>query len=204
MRREENLINTSLRHFEFIVTGMRAKDKLDYHYKGAFMLFDITVPQFIKMLDNLDRILEKGAALATEKKFEMEVLLNSRLTPNQFNLIKQVQIACDTAKLCAARLSGKEAPTHSDSEKTLTDLKNRIADTISFLKTISSSDFKDAEAKHISQPRWEGKYLTGQEYVIHHAIPNLYFHITTAYSILRHNGVEIGKKDYLGELPFKS
>ncbi|WP_408099239.1 DUF1993 family protein [Peredibacter sp. HCB2-198] len=167
------------------------------------MLFDMTVPQFIKMLHNLDLILDKGAQLATEKKFEVEVLLNSRLTPNQFNLIKQVQIACDTAKLCAARLSGKEAPVHNDSEKTLPELKNRIAETIAFLKTVSAADFKDAETKHISQPRWEGKYLTGVEYVIHHAVPNIYFHVTTAYSILRHNGVEIGKKDYLGELPFK-
>lgn len=167
------------------------------------MLFDITVPQFIKMLHNLDLILDKGAVLATEKKFEVEVLLNSRLTPNQFNLIKQVQIACDTAKLCASRLSGKEAPVHNDNEKTLPELKNRIAETISFLKTVSASDIKGAETKHISQPRWEGKYLTGEDYVIHHAIPNIYFHVTTAYSILRHNGVEIGKKDYLGELPFK-
>ncbi|WPU66837.1 DUF1993 domain-containing protein [Peredibacter starrii] len=167
------------------------------------MLFDMTVPQFIKMLHNLDLILDKGAQLATEKKFEVDVLLNSRLTPNQFNLIKQVQIACDTAKLCAARLSGKEAPTHNDSEKTLPELKTRIAETISFLKTITAADFKDAATKHISQPRWEGKYLTGEEYVIHHAVPNIYFHVTTAYSILRHNGVEVGKKDYLGELPFK-
>lgn len=167
------------------------------------MLFDITIPQFIKMLHNLDLILDKGAALATEKKFEVEVLLNSRLTPNQFNLIKQVQIACDTAKLCAARLSGKEAPVHNDSDKTLPELKNRISETIGFLRTVSASDFKGAETKHISQPRWEGKYLTGEDYVIHHAIPNIYFHVTTAYSILRHNGVEIGKKDYLGELPFK-
>lgn len=167
------------------------------------MLFDMTVPQFIKMLHNLDLILDKGAQLATDKKFEMDVLLNSRLTPNQFNLIKQVQIACDTAKLCGARLSGKEAPTHNDSEKTLPELKTRIAETIAFLKTITAADFKGAETKPISQPRWEGKYLTGEEYAIHHAVPNIYFHVTTAYSILRHNGVEVGKKDYLGELPFK-
>lgn len=167
------------------------------------MLFDMTVPQFIHMLKNLNVILDKAAAHATEKKFEMEVLLNSRLTPNQFNLIRQVQIACDTAKLCAARLSGKDAPVNDDSEKTLAEVKARIESTISFLKTISAADFNGAEEKHISQPRWEGKYLTGKEYAIHHAVPNLYFHVTTAYSILRHNGVEIGKKDYLGELPYK-
>lgn len=167
------------------------------------MLFDMTVPQFIHMLHNLNVILDKAAVHATEKKFEMEVLLNSRLVPNQFNLIRQVQIACDTAKLCAARLSGKDAPVFDDSEKTLPELKARIENTISYLKTISAADFNGAEEKHISQPRWEGKYLTGKEFVIHHAVPNLYFHVTTAYSILRHNGVEIGKKDYLGELPYK-
>src|SRR5690606_6960818 len=116
---------------------------------------------------------------------------------------RQVQIACDTAKLCASRLSGKEAPAHDDSEKTLTELKNRIQQTLGYLETISAKDFEGAETKKISQPRWEGKYLTGKEFVIQHALPNLYFHITTAYAILRHNGIEVGKKDYLGAMPYK-
>lgn len=164
----------------------------------------MTVPSCVKALRNLNLILEKGAKFAEAKKIEPEILLNSRLAPDQFALIRQVQIACDTAKLGASRLSGKEAPTHDDQEKTLGQIKNRIDQTIQYLNTLSAKDFEGAETKKITTPRWEGKHLTGLDYVHHHILPNLYFHITTAYSILRHNGVDIGKKDYLGELPFKS
>lgn len=167
------------------------------------MLFEMTVPQFTKMLHNLSLIIDKASANATNRKFEMDVLLNARLAPDQFNFIRQVQIACDTAKLCAARLAGKEAPAHEDTEKTLPEVKARIEKVIGYLNTFKPEDFKGAETRQITQPRWEGKYLTGFEYAAQHAIPNIYFHITTAYSILRHNGVEIGKKDYLGEMPFK-
>lgn len=167
------------------------------------MLYELTVAQFTKMLHNLKLILDKAETFSTDKKFEMDVLLNDRLAPNMFNLIRQVQITCDTAKFCASRLTGKDAPVNDDSEKTLSDVKNRIQQTIGYLETFSAKDFDGAETKHISQPRWEGKYLTGKEYVIEHALPNLYFHITTTYAILRHNGVEVGKKDYLGEMPYK-
>ena len=167
------------------------------------MFYEINVTQFTKMLNNLAVILDKAQTFAESKKVDVEVLLNSRLAVDQFNLIRQVQIACDTAKLCAARLSGKEAPAHDDNEKTLPELKARIEKVTTYLATLSKKDFDGAEERHISQPRWEGKYLTGFEYFIQHAIPNFYFHITTAYSILRHNGVEIGKKNYLGEMPFK-
>ena len=169
------------------------------------MLYDMTVPQFTKMLSNLNLILNKAQAHADAKKFEVDVLLNSRLAPDQFNFIRQVQVACDTAKLGAARLTGKdkEAPVHDDKEKTLAELKARIESTISYLNTFTANDFKGAFERKISQPRWEGKYLSGLEFVTQHALPNLYFHVTTAYSILRHNGVEIGKKDYLGPMPFK-
>lgn len=167
------------------------------------MLYENTVPFFIKGLRNLSHILDKGALHAQNKKFDVEVLLTSRLAPDQFNLIRQVQIACDTAKLAASRLTGKEAPIHEDNEKTLVELKTRIEKVIQYLNEFSAQDFEGAEQKRISQPRWEGKYLYGSEFVHHHAIPNFYFHVTTAYSILRHNGVDIGKKDYLGEMPFK-
>lgn len=167
------------------------------------MLYQLTVPQFTKMLHNLSRIMDKAATFAEAKKIDSEVLLNSRLAPDQFNFIRQVQIATDSAKLCAFRLTGKETITHDDSEKTLPELKQRIESVIGYLNSLKPDDFKGAESKHITQPRWEGKYLTGQEYVLEHALPNIYFHVTTAYSILRHNGVEIGKKDYLGELPYK-
>lgn len=167
------------------------------------MLYEITIPPFTKMLLNLNALLDKGAQHAEAKKFEIDILLNSRLAPDQFNLIRQVQIACDTAKLGAARLTGKEPPKHEDTEKTLSDLRTRIQQTVSFLNSITKKDFEGAEERRITQPRWEGKYLLGTEYVLNHAIPNLYFHVMTTYSILRHNGVDVGKKDYLGEIPYR-
>jgi uncharacterized protein len=167
------------------------------------MLYEITNPQFIKMLTNLGKLIDKAATYSEAKKFDVEVLFNSRLAPDQFNFIRQVQIACDTAKLCAARLTGKEAPVWEDNEKTLHDVKARIEKTVAYLKEFKPVDFEGAEKRTVTQPRWEGKYLTTTEYVLEHALPNIYFHITTAYSILRHNGVDVGKKDYLGELPFK-
>ena len=170
------------------------------------MMYELTIVQFTKMLNNLSAILDKGAAFAEEKKVDVSVLLNSRLAPDQFNLIRQVQIACDTAKLGAARLAGKadSAPKHDDAEQTLAELKARIQSTLDYLATFSAKDLAEAETQKVSQPRWEGKYLSGLEFAIQHAIPNLYFHVTTAYSILRHNGVNVGKKDYLGAMPYKS
>lgn len=167
------------------------------------MLYEITVPHFIKMLHNLENILEKGAKHAEAKKFDMDVLLNSRLAPDQFPLGRQIQIACDTAKLAAFRLTEKTAPTHADTEKTYPEFQARIKDTVKYLESLSAADFKDSESKHITTPRWDGQWMTGAEFISHHALPNLYFHVTTAYSILRHNGVEVGKKDYLGAMPLK-
>jgi uncharacterized protein len=164
---------------------------------------ELAISQKIKMLRNLSAIIDKGARHAETKKFEVEVLLNSRLAPDQFNFTRQIQIACDTAKLCAARLSNKEAPSHPDTEKTLPELKARIDSVATYLQGFSEKDFAGWETRKISQPRWEGKYLTGEEFLWQHAIPNFFFHMTTAYAILRHNGVEVGKKDYLGEMPFK-
>lgn len=170
------------------------------------MLYDITVVQFSKMLKNLSAILDKGAGFAESKKVDVEVLLNSRLSADQFNLIRQVQIACDTAKLGVARLTGNTdtAPKHDDNETTIAELKERIDSVLSYLAGFTPDDFANAESEKVSQPRWEGKYLTGLEFAIQHAIPNIYFHVTTAYAILRHNGVGVGKKDYLGALPYKT
>jgi hypothetical protein len=174
--------------------------------KENFMFYELTVVQFSKALNNLNAILDKGAAYAESKKFDVSVLLNSRLAPDQFNLIRQVQIACDTAKLGVARLTGKvdSAPVHPDTETTLAELKARIQSVLDYLASVNPEDFEGAAERHISQPRWEGKYLTGTEFAIQHAIPNIYFHVTTAYAILRHNGVDVGKKDYLGSMPYKS
>ena len=170
------------------------------------MFYELTVVQFSKALSNLSALLDKGAAYAEVKKFDVAVLLNSRLAPDQFNLIRQVQIACDTAKLGVARLTGKveSAPVHADTETTFAELKARIQSVQDYLAGFKPEDFEGAAERHISQPRWEGKYLTGTEFAIQHAIPNIYFHVTTAYAILRHNGVDVGKKDYLGSMPYKS
>jgi len=170
------------------------------------MFYELTVVQFSKALSNLSAILDKGAAYAEVKKIDVGVLLNSRLAADQFNLIRQVQIACDTAKLGVARLTGtvESAPVHADTETTLAELKARIQSVQEYLAGFKPEDFAGTAERHISQPRWEGKYLTGTEFAIQHAIPNVYFHITTAYAILRHNGVDVGKKDYLGSMPYKS
>ena len=170
------------------------------------MLHDLTVVQFSKMLKNLSAILDKSTEFAEANKIDMEVLLNSRLAPNQFNLIRQIQIACDTAKIGVARLAGKadDAPKHDDTETSVTELQTRISGVVEYINGFTADDLAGAATLHISQPRWKGQYVTGYEFAIQHAIPNIYFHITTAYAILRHNGVAVGKKDYLGAMPFKS
>jgi hypothetical protein len=170
------------------------------------MFYELIVGQFSKTLGNLSAILDKGAAYAEVKKFDVGVLLNSRLAPDQFNLIRQVQIACDTAKFCAARLTDKvaAAPVHADNETTVAELQTRIKSVQDYLAGFKPEDFADVAERHISHPRWDGKYLTGLEFALQHATPNVFFHVTTAYAILRHNGVDLGKKDYLGSLPYKS
>ena len=166
-------------------------------------LFESTVPQFMKVLRNLSALLDKGVQYAEVKKFDPEVLLNSRLAPDQFTLIRQVLIACDTAKLGVSRLTGREAPSHPDDEKTVAQLKSRIESTMNYLESFTPAHFAEAATRKVSQPRWEGQYLTGTEFLVQHMLPNFYFHVTTAYAILRHNGVDVGKKDYLGAMPYK-
>lgn len=166
------------------------------------MIHDAVIPQFIKILSNLDAMFVKALAHAEAKKFDPEILLQARLAPDQFALMRQVQIACDTAKLGAAQLTGKAAPSHDDSEKTITELRRRIAETISYLSDFTVADFEGVETRVISRPRWEDKTVTGAQFAHHHVIPNFYFHVTTAYALLRHNGVDVGKKDYLGPMPF--
>lgn len=160
------------------------------------------ITQFAKMLNNLSLLLDKAQKYAEAKKFEPEVLLNSRLAPDMFSLTRQVQIACDTVKLATSRLTGKEAPVNEDTEKTIPELKARIEKTIGYVTSMKESDFTGWEERKISHPRWDGS-LTGKDYFYQHAIPNVYFHVMAAYAILRHNGVEIGKKDYLGQMPFQ-
>ena len=118
--------------------------------------------------------------------------------PDQFPLARQVQIACDTVKLSAGFLTGKPVPSQEDNEKTLAELQARVRSTITLLDGLTPKDFEGAATRVVSQPRWKGEWMTGADYFIEHTIPNFYFHLTTAYAILRHNGVAVGKRDYLG------
>jgi hypothetical protein len=155
-----------------------------------------------KLLGSLGHIIDKGVAYAHAKKFEPSVLLHSRLAPDMFSLTRQIQFTCDQAKYAAARGAGKEAPAHEDKETTFDELKARIANVVAYLDTFKESDFHGIETRTLSLPRWEGKSMTALDYVTEHAFPNFYFHLMTAYLILRHNGVEVGKRDYLGALTF--
>jgi hypothetical protein len=163
-----------------------------------------TLSQMKKMLGQLDRWLESAAAFAQTKSFDPNVFLGLRLAPDQFAFARQVQTACDTAKLAAARLAGKDAPTHADTEKTLDELRARVRTVVTYLDGFSAKDFDAAATRVVTQPRWEGKVMSGADYFLEHALPNFFFHITHAYAILRHNGVAIGKRDYLGPLSLRA
>ncbi len=161
-------------------------------------MIDTLVPQYIRMLKNLGSFFDKAQTLATEKKFEGEVLLQSRLAPDQYPLVQQVQIACDQAKGGVARLIGKDPPKHDDNEKTIGDVKERIAKVLGYLEGIRAEDFKGFETRKIVLPWMPGKHMTGKDFLTQMALPNFYFHVTTAYAILRHNGVDVGKSDFIG------
>ncbi len=157
-----------------------------------------SVRQFAKMLTNLDTWLEKAVAHAKAKSFEPAVLLAARLAPDQYPLVRQVQSACDSAKFGAARIAGKEAPKHPDTETTVEELRARIKSTTEFLSTLKEADFEGADARRVTLPWLEGKYIKGSDYLVEMALPNFYFHASHAYAILRHNGVDLGKRDFLG------
>jgi len=163
-------------------------------------MYFAAITQMKKMLGQLDKCLEKAAAFAQTKKFDTNVYLSLRLAPDQFAFARQVQTACDTAKLVAARLTGTEAPAHPDTEQSLDELRTRVAKVIAYLDGFSAKDFEGAATRVITQPRWEGKVMSGADYFLEHGLPNFFFHLTHAYAILRHNGVDVGKRDYLGPL----
>lgn len=158
------------------------------------------VLQAKKMLGQLDAWLERGIAHAQAKSFDPSVLLVARLAPDQYPLIRQVQSSCDQAKYLAARLSGKEPPKHPDTEQTMEQARARIRACTSYLDTFQASDFEGAEARAVTLPWLEGKTIRGGDFLVEVGLPNLYFHLTTAYAILRHNGVNLGKADFLGAL----
>jgi uncharacterized protein len=167
----------------------------------ALSMYQVSVPVFLKMLGNLAAILDKGAAFAEAKKIDPSVLLGYRLAPDMLNLTRQVQIATDHAKRGTARLAGVEAPVYEDSETTFPQLKARIDKTVAFISSVKPAQIEGAETREITlKLGGNSRTLTGQAYLLHNALPNFFFHATTAYDILRHCGVEIGKGDYLGQI----
>ena len=165
----------------------------------AISMYQTSIPQFKKMLNNLSIILKKGEEYASAKKIEGTVLTGERLFPDMFPLSKQVQIACDQVKNGMARLAGIEPPKFDDSETTFAELQERVAKTIAFIDGIKPAQVDGTEAKEIkfSIKEWHFEFV-GEQYLLTWIIPNFYFHVTTTYNLLRHNGVEIGKADYLG------
>jgi len=165
----------------------------------AISMYQASAPQLKKMLGNLASLLNKCQEFATSKNLNEQVLVDGRLFADMFPLSKQVQIACDQAKGGMARLAGIEPPKFEDNETTFDQLKARVAKTIEFLDSIKPEQIDGTEAKEIkfSIKEWHFEFV-GEQYLLTWIIPNFYFHVTTAYDILRHNGVEIGKADFLG------
>ena len=163
-------------------------------------VYDLTVPQFIRLLGQVHRWLDKAQAYAEQKKFDVQVLLGSRLAPDQFHFTRQIQALSDLTKNTAARLAGVEPPRFEDNEVTIAEVRARVDKTIDWLKTLQREQFEGAEARHITLFFAPGKYMEGGAYLLEFVLPNVYFHATAAYSILRANGVELGKMEFLGAL----
>ena len=165
----------------------------------SLTMYECSIPVFLRYLNNLSALLEKGTSYASEKEIEYSILVNARLYPNMLSLSRQVQIACDVTKGAAARLSGVEPPKHEDKETTFEELQDRIAKTKTFLESIDEADINGTEDKEILLQAGPKEFkFTGRIFLTTFALPNLLFHVSTAFNILRHNGVDIGKMDYLG------
>lgn len=169
----------------------------------SLSMYQAFIPPLIRTFDSLMGVLNKGEAYAQAKTIDPVVLLNSRLYPDMFPLSRQIQIASDVARRGAARLAGVEAPSLEDNEASFAELTDRLQTTITYLETFSATQIEGTEEKEITFPIGGGQTATlqGMPYLLSFVIPNVYFHVTTAYDILRHNGVEIGKRDFLGEPP---
>jgi hypothetical protein len=162
-------------------------------------MYQVSAPRFANALRNLSAILDKAQAHAEAKKLDPAVLGSLRLIADMFPLARQVQIACDTAKGAVARLAGAEIPKHEDTEQTVAELKARIAKTLDFVGSVPAAKIDGSEEREVvMKMRGEDVKFSGLQYLFGHAWPNFYFHLTTAYNILRANGVELGKRDYIG------
>ena len=158
-----------------------------------------SAPRFANTLKNLSAILDKAQAHADAKKLDPKVFTGARLFPDMFPMARQVQAACDAAKGAVARLAGVAIPAHEDTEQTFEELKARIAKTIAFIQTVQPAQIDGSEEREVVLKMRSGEVkFKGMQYLLGHALPNFYFHVTTAYNILRHNGVEVGKRDYIG------
>jgi hypothetical protein len=166
-------------------------------------LFELTVPQLAKTLRNIDRWLKQAEQYAETRKFPVDNLIHARLAPDQFTLVKQIQTACDNAKLIPGRLTAKAWPPHADTETTFEQLHVRIAALLTYLDSFGPDDFAGAEERKISLPWMQNKWMSGAEYASQFALPNFYFHVTLTYAILRHNGVPLGKTDFIGGVPMR-
>lgn len=166
-------------------------------------LYAASVPQLTKMLGNIDRWLDKTVEHAAANQIEVDTLLTERLAPDQFPLVKQIQSACDAAKFAGARLADKQPPVHPDTETTVPELKARIQAVLTFLGTLTPADFEGAAKRPVTLGFAPGMVIDGTNYFNELAVPNFYFHATTAYAILRHKGVNLGKTDYIGSLALR-
>lgn len=166
----------------------------------SISLYSATVPVFKQMLLALSDVLKKGEEHAQQRKFDPVVLLQSRLFPDMLPLVRQVQIACDFAKSVPARIAGVEVAAYEDTEQSFAELQERITKTVAVLDAMTAAQFADsANQKIVLRPGTpKEKTLTGQDYALRYGLPQFFFHVTTAYNLLRHNGIEIGKKDYMG------
>ncbi len=163
-------------------------------------LYESSVPVFTKMLGNLSNCLDKAASFCDARKIDPGVLINSRLAPDMFPLSRQVQIACDSAKRGAGLLAGAEIPKHEDNEKTIAELKARIQSTVDFIASCKAEKMAGKDNADITVPLRQPIVMKGGAFLRNFSLPNFYFHVTAAYAILRHNGVELGKRDFLGSL----
>ncbi|MDH1264409.1 DUF1993 domain-containing protein [Pseudomonas sp. GD03944] len=165
----------------------------------SLSMYQASVPVFTRQLTNLSTILGLAITNAQARKIDPSVLLNARLAPDMFPLSRQVQIACDGAKAGAALLAGIEAPSHADDETTFEELQARISKTLAFVQSIDAAQIDGSEERTVTLKRRDKEtHFQGQAFLFDHVLPNLFFHVTTAYAILRHNGVDLGKRDFLG------
>ena len=162
-------------------------------------MYQASVPRLVNILHNLEKILDKAQEHVEIKKIEIASIIDFRISTDMFSMVRQVQIACETAQGVVARLAGVEIPASEDNERNIRELKQRIAKTIAFIEGFSPEQIDGTEDKPIVTKRHDKEtHYKGMQFLLGHAIPNVYFHVTTTYNILRHNGVEIGKRDYLG------